>query len=191
MSELPTPISDQDKLLSNIAIGTPSIDDLIPNSRQEVYLKYIATKGMNGNLELPLPIANGGTSATTETGVRENLEVYKEYVLYENTSGTTGTITLPEPYTNFKKITVVHSALIKPYMFSNTFFPGFKDGLMLNESMATDDVSRCIWAFIGITFSDTTVTQSFTTYFSLSLNEETSTSTTTPTYIYKIIGYKY
>lgn len=138
-----------------------------------------------------LSLERGGTGGGTATEIREVLEVEKEYVLYENTSGTTGTITLPEPYTNFKKITVVHSALVKPYMFSDTFFPGFKDGLMLNESMTTDDASKCTWLCVGITFSDTTVTQSFTTYWNSSLNAETSISTNTPTYIYKIIGYKY
>lgn len=189
MSELPTPISDQDKLLSNIAIGTPSIDDLIPNSRQEVYLKYIATKGMNGNLEFPIPIANGGTGATTETGVRENLEVYKEYVLYENTSGTTGTVTLSDSAENYKKITVVYSNLIN-YVQSVTFFPNFKNGLMLNSLSTNSDATIMSFSNLGITFNGSSVTRSLEghwEYLSSSINKSTNTGIR----IYKIIGYKY
>lgn len=47
-SDLPQPISDQDKLLHNIIDGTPNIEDLEPNSRQEIYLKYIALNGAGG-----------------------------------------------------------------------------------------------------------------------------------------------
>jgi hypothetical protein len=48
--ELPEPISREDELLHNIADGVPDIDDLIPQSREEVYLKYIALNGgVSGN----------------------------------------------------------------------------------------------------------------------------------------------
>lgn len=53
-----------------------------------------------------LPIARGGTGGTTATKARTNLEVWKEYSLYNNSSGTTGTITLSDTYTNYKKILV-------------------------------------------------------------------------------------
>lgn len=43
--ELPIPESRQDKLLHNIADGTPDISELVPQSREEVYLKYIAENG--------------------------------------------------------------------------------------------------------------------------------------------------
>lgn len=48
MADLPEPISDQDLLLHNIAVGNPDISDLEPNSRQEEYLKYIALNGTSG-----------------------------------------------------------------------------------------------------------------------------------------------
>ncbi|MDE7425343.1 MAG: hypothetical protein K2N51_16925 [Lachnospiraceae bacterium] len=48
IEDLPEPISDQDMLLHNIIDGTPDISDLEPNSRQEVYLKYIALNGSGG-----------------------------------------------------------------------------------------------------------------------------------------------
>lgn len=133
MSELPTPISDQDKLLSNIAIGTPDIEDLIPNSRQEVYLKYIALNGTQGTYEspvsienggtgaktseearqnlginLPLPIENGGTGGTTETAARKNLNVYQMVVLYSNGIGTSGTVTLNDSVHNYQYIEIFY-----------------------------------------------------------------------------------
>lgn len=94
MSELPTPISDQDKLLSNIAIGIPDIEDLIPNSRQEVYLKYIA---LHGTHELPVSIENGGTGATTVTEARENLGISLPIPI---ANGGTGATTATEARTN-------------------------------------------------------------------------------------------
>ena len=193
MSELPTPISDQDKLLSNIAIGTPSIDDLIPNSRQEVYLKYIATKGMNGNLELPIPIANGGTGATTETGVRENLEVYKEYVLYENTSGTTGTITLSDSYKNFKKIVVCYKDSDQSCYNTATLYTdsGAKLALSINY-LYTSGTGYYVHS-TAIYFSGNTV--SFSRNGMVVHNEEPTIDVTlssdTGIYVNKIIGFKY
>jgi hypothetical protein len=49
-NELPEPVSREDKLLSNIAVGTPDIDDLIPISREEQYLKYIALNDSGSNI---------------------------------------------------------------------------------------------------------------------------------------------
>lgn len=103
MSELPTPISDQDKLLSNIAIGTPDIEDLIPNSRQEVYLKYIA---LNGIHELPVSISQGGTGGTNAEEARRNLDVMHKVSLYANASGTTGTVTLSDSVYNYSYIEI-------------------------------------------------------------------------------------
>ena len=51
MSQLPEPISRKDALLHNIADGTPNIDDLVPISREEIYLKYIAENGGGGGTE--------------------------------------------------------------------------------------------------------------------------------------------
>ena len=62
MTALPEPVSRQDKLLHNIADETPSIEDLVPNCREEVYLKYIAINGA-AKKEIPLKIEHGGTEA--------------------------------------------------------------------------------------------------------------------------------
>ncbi len=49
MADIPKPISDEDKLLHNIIDGTPDITDMVPTSREEEYLKYIAVNGISGD----------------------------------------------------------------------------------------------------------------------------------------------
>ena len=77
MTNLPKPVSRQDKLLHNIADETPSIEDLVPNCREEVYLKYIAINGA-AKKEIPLKIEHGGTEAVNSEQARENLGVYSK-----------------------------------------------------------------------------------------------------------------
>ena len=77
MTNLPEPVSRQDKLLHNIADETPSIEDLVPNCREEVYLKYIAINGA-AKKEIPLKIEHGGTEAINSEQARENLGVYSK-----------------------------------------------------------------------------------------------------------------
>ncbi len=77
MTALPEPVSRQDKLLHNIADETPSIEDLVPNCREEVYLKYIAINGA-AKKEIPLKIEHGGTEAINSEQARENLGVYSK-----------------------------------------------------------------------------------------------------------------
>ena len=77
MGQLPEPISKQDKLLHNIADGTPNIDNIDPISRQDYYLKEIATNGVPLK-DVPLTVDKGGTGATTDSGARTNLSVYSK-----------------------------------------------------------------------------------------------------------------
>lgn len=53
-----------------------------------------------------LPIERGGTGGDTATASRTNLEVTKEYVLYENASGSNSTITLSESIFNFSRLKI-------------------------------------------------------------------------------------
>ena len=77
MGQLPEPISKQDKLLHNIADGTPNIDNIEPVSREDYYLKEIAINGVPLK-DIPLTVDKGGTGATTDSGARTNLSVYSK-----------------------------------------------------------------------------------------------------------------
>ena len=48
-----------------------------------------------------IPISKGGTGGETATEARTNLEVYKVYKLYDNESGTTGSISLSDSAENY------------------------------------------------------------------------------------------
>lgn len=238
MSELPTPISDQDKLLSNIAIGTPNIEDLIPNSRQEVYLKYIALNGTQGTYEspvsienggtgattseearqnlginlplpvenggtggttaeearqnlginLPLPIENGGTGATTAGEARENLDLMHRAWLYENSSGTTGTITLYDSAFNYKFIEI--------FFRTGVYFRGSvmlqMDGEQIISGMnfinPTSGFAYCDARTIII--NGTSITNGDTGHFGIE-NDKTYSSSDNSIYITRVIGYSY
>lgn len=51
-----------------------------------------------------LPLTQGGTGADTAGGARTNLNVYKEYVLFDNETGTHQNITLSDSVLNYVKI---------------------------------------------------------------------------------------
>lgn len=162
MSELPTPISDQDKLLSNIAIGTPDIEDLIPNSRQEVYLKYIA---LNGIHELPVSISQGGTGATTEADARLNLgignlnslntstkenivfamneinrTILSDHSLYFNASGTNGTITLSDNAVNYDYIEIYYFCDVGQLLCAKVYNPNGKAAILTSTTYYGDTI---------------------------------------------------
>lgn len=53
-----------------------------------------------------LPVSRGGTGSTTASGARENLNVYRPYVLYQGPTSvsTGGSVTLSDSIDNYKKI---------------------------------------------------------------------------------------
>lgn len=81
-NELPIPESRQDILLHNIALGEPDITELEPQSRQEVYLKYIALNGQSGSggSSGAVTSVNGQVGAVTIDA--NNLNVYEKTETY-------------------------------------------------------------------------------------------------------------
>ena len=188
MAELPTPISDQDKLLSNIAIGTPDIEDLIPNSRQEIYLKYIAMNGKQGTYESPVAIENGGTGATTVIGARQNLGIMHRAWLYSNSSGTTGTVTLNDSAFNYKYIEI--------FFRTGVYFRGSVmldiNGSQIISGMnfinPTSGFAYCDARTIVI--NGTSITNGDTGHFGVE-NDKTYSNSGNGIYITRVLGYSY
>lgn len=185
MSELPTPISDQDKLLSNIAIGTPDIEALIPNSRQEIYLKYIA---LNVIHELPVSVSKGGTGGTNAEEARKNLDVMHRAWLYENKAGTTGTITLYSSAFKYKFIEI--------FFRTESYFRGSVmlqiDGEQIVSGMSlvnpTSGFAYCDARTIII--NGTSITNGDTGHFGVE-NNSTYSNSNNNIYITRVIGYNY
>lgn len=208
MSELPTPISDQDKLLSNIAIGTPDIEDLIPNSRQEVYLKYIALNGIhelpvsisqggtgattseearqNLGINLPLPINNGGTGGANAEEARRNLDVMHKVSLYDNSAGTNGTITLSQSVDNFTYLEIffkqLHTGL---YDSLRIYSPNGKLAMM---SMIRPYDSNIYYYCASVAISGNSITWDSWATYGTSYDSVTSDNFIS---IYKVVGISY
>lgn len=182
MSELPTPISDQDKLLSNIAIGTPDIDDLIPNSRQEVYLKYIA---LNGIHELPVSISQGGTGGATSEEARTNLEVMKAHILYHNDLGSEGTITLSDDVNNYEFIDIISWDFVLNRIYELNNRPV---GLIRIGGWGENHIE---WFSESITLTGNSITRNGCTYVDVLENGTMTFDYSRKIPIRSVIGYKY
>lgn len=138
-----------------------------------------------------IPISQGGTSATTATAARTNLEVRKEFSLYSNSSGTTGTITLSDSYKNYK--------VIKVYFNDN----GVYDTATLYTDMGTKLALSTVYLYTSgtgayvhstlIAFSGTSV--SFSRNGLIAINENPTIDITLSSdagiHINKVLGYKY
>lgn len=210
MSELPTPISDQDKLLSNIAIGTPSIEDLIPNSRQEIYLKYIALNGIhelpvsisqggtgattseearqNLGINLPLPINNGGTGGTNAEEARRNLDVMHKVSLYDNASGTTGTVTLSDSVYNYDFIEIF-------FRNHNSFYDSTRMAMGSEQKLCNITVHNPQESFLyidsrTILVADKSITEVYKVHAGIE-NQSTYTNLGGGIVINRVIGYKF
>lgn len=138
-----------------------------------------------------IPISQGGTGSTTASKARESLEVRKEHSLYSNSSGTYGTITLSDSYTNYD--------LIRVYFLDNgvtnvTEFPtniGKQvnlDNVYIHSNGTVLYIHSCLLTFSGTsaTFSRNNVL-SLTTSNSVNINQTAGNGI----YVNKIVGYKY
>lgn len=190
MNDLPEPISREDMLLHNIAVGTPDVEDMEPISREEIYLKYIAMNGLNSGT---IQIDKGGTGATTAEGARENLDIFKIYILYENQQGTDGTITLNDNVENYEYIEIFYSGDNNILTSSKVPISSYSQGVALvTSNYYTPTVTthlKCIYLNISaniITF------EALTAGFMYFKNNELPTvNNENVMKVYRVIGYKY
>ncbi len=137
-----------------------------------------------------IPISRGGTGANDVSGARANLEI-PATVLYSNTSGTTGTITLIQPYTNFSRIGVYAQGQYDNSSVYNEICT-YINYMTLAASSAADSNQNCtVWRTAFINFSENTIT--FVTNCSSSYHSTAgyNIGTTDGLKITCVVGYKY
>ena len=140
-----------------------------------------------------LPIERGGTGATTASSAISNLGV-SGTVLYSNSSGSDGTITLSSPITNFNTLGVYaknrgtdHSAAVY-----NEIKPGYTTVMSLAATTATNNnYDTTVWFSAIINFSGTTLT--FLRNFASSYDRTGgyNSNSSDGFKILRVVGYKY
>ena len=137
-----------------------------------------------------LPIARGGTGGTTAATARTNLEI-PATVLYDNTSGTTGTITLSQPYTNFSRIGVYAKGQYDNDSIYNEMLTSISYMTLGCTSNDINNYEVTVWRAAFINFSEKTIT--FVTNSASSYNTHVGYGITTNDglKITRVVGYKY
>lgn len=139
-----------------------------------------------------LPILQGGTGATTSTNARTNLEVMKITTLYNNASGTNGTITLSSSVSNFEYIDIFYKADSLYFASQRLFSPNNKSVHLFLQCAHSTYYFHLTYTSL-IKFSDDTVTWISSADSSLNINSagDITLDFLRGIYIYKIIGYSY
>lgn len=139
-----------------------------------------------------IPISQGGTGASTTTGTRTNMEVMKITTLYNNNSGTTGTITLSSSVGNFEYIDIFYKADGAYFAFQRVHSPNNK-GVHIFVQSAYSPNNVCMAFTSVLNFVNTTVTWNSTSDSFLTVNTSGGIGLTfsRSLIVYKIIGYSY
>lgn len=142
-----------------------------------------------------IPISQGGTGATTSSSAISNLGV-SGTVLYSNESGTTGTITLSQPYTNFVRIGVYAQGQYDNDAIYNEIYTHINYMTLGATSIADTQYNCTVWRTAFINFSGTVL--SFINNCSSSYNSHQSNvdnryavSTGDGLKITRVVGYNY
>lgn len=142
-----------------------------------------------------LAVANGGTGATSASGARTNLEVKKEYSLYNNASGTQGTIPLSDSIYNYDKILIYYrddNWVINTVVCQT---PSYGDAIEASPVMGTvSSAGKLYLKATQIQLSGTSVIRHSDHYGTFSIQNNQSVfgdNTSDKIYIRKITGYKY
>ena len=142
-----------------------------------------------------IPISQGGTGATTSSSAISNLGV-SGTVLYSNESGTTGTITLSQPYTNFVRIGVYAQGQYDNDAIYNEIYTHINYMTLGATSIADTQYNCTVWRTAFINFSGTVI--SFINNCSSSYNSHQSNvdnrytvSTGDGLKITRVVGYNY
>lgn len=138
-----------------------------------------------------IPISQGGTGANTISSARANLGI-PATILYSNESGTTGTITLSQPYTNFSRIGVyAQGQYTTQDSIYNEMYTTVNYMTLSCTSSADTNYNCTVWRTAKIAFSENII--NFVTNCGSSYNEESgySIGTIDGLKITHVVGYNY
>lgn len=139
-----------------------------------------------------LPIARGGTGATTASSAISNLGV-SGTVLYSNESGTTGTITLSQPYTNFVRIGVYAQGQYDNDSMYNETLTSISYMTLGCTSFNDSNYDMVVWRLAYITFSGNTISfyKNGAAHLIVGSGNYLETITTDGLKITRVVGYNY
>ena len=137
-----------------------------------------------------LPIERGGTGATTASSAIINLGISGN-VLYSNSSGSDGTITLSSSVSNFTRIGVYAKNRLGTVGAYNEIYRPYTTTMLISNIDATNNNYDCtIWRSCLIEFSEKTLT--FSRNFASSYYNGTYNSNSSDGFkILRVVGYNY
>ena len=139
-----------------------------------------------------IPISQGGTGATTASSAISNLGV-SGTVLYSNESGTTGTITLSQPYTNFVRIGVYAQGQYDNDSIYNEMLTSISYMTLGCTSFNDSNYDMLVWRLAYITFSGNTISfyKNGAASFSAGSGNYLESGTNDGLKITHVVGYNY
>lgn len=161
------------------------------NQTNDAINKIVSALGNDIN-NLKVNIANGGTGATTASAARTNLEVMKATTLYQNDSGTSGTITLSETSANFDYIEVYYKTDGDSLTSQKIYSPNGKSAFLYVSTAYSP--TNTVMMFMGvIVFSGTSVTwvSNNDAFFAVNTSKVHTFNFQRGLNIYKIVGFSY
>lgn len=174
--------------INEIQGATGDIGNLANLTTTEKSTVVGAINEVNGKV---VPISKGGTGAENKTQARTNLEVKKEYVLYNNLSGSNSTITLSDSISNYSSIEVYyHTESNGECSNYNKFVPG-ANPILLFSARINDAGSECFIKTVKTTFSSSTVSFAYGYQLIVGGYNDNLFTSNSAIKIYKVVGYKY
>ncbi len=167
-------------------VGTSQADVMSQNACTSSFSRLGHSHSTSDITSGTLPISRGGTSASSATSARTNLEVRKGYTLYSNSSGTSGTITISGSFADYAFIVISvdgngisKSIVCLPYGSENigvTYSSGSNNDLINRTALVYPNGSTLTWK---------------RNYNVEIFNNNTVSFTDGALKIIKIVGYKY
>lgn len=138
-----------------------------------------------------LPISQGGTGGTTESSARSNLGV-SGTVLYSNSSGSSGTITLSSTVDDFMRIGIHVKRMGDKIGGYNEVFKPYATGISISTIDASNSTYECtIWLSCLIALSGTTLTFSRNFASSYDKTDGYKSNSADGFKIVRVVGYNY